>query len=206
MDTVWQPVHQDQTMTNNVLQKPSFFRFLSAIDSDLASRARLQGCSFCGGTLHSACYPRKPRGGSVEFEATAPTMRQSFCCDNCRRRTTPESVRFLGQRVYPGFVMVLLSAMQSGVKDTLINELQLHLGVARRTLQRWRHWWREIFVATPFWNLGRGRFMPPIEHAALPMSLLERFTGKDAQTQLVRCLRFLAPLSRPGVITLNDGR
>jgi len=59
MDTVWQPVHQNQTMTNNVLQKPSFFRFLSAIDSDLASRARLQGCSFCGGTLHSACYPRK---------------------------------------------------------------------------------------------------------------------------------------------------
>ena len=193
-------------MTNNVLQKPSFFRFLSAIDSDLASRARLQGCSFCGGTLHSACYPRKPRGGSVEFEATAPTMRQSFCCDNCRRRTTPESVRFLGRRVYPGFVMVLLSAMQSGVTDTLINELQLRLGVARRTLQRWRHWWREIFVATPFWDLGRGRFMPPIESAALPMSLLERFTGKDAQTQLVRCLRFLAPLSRPGVITLNEGR
>ena len=119
MDTVWQPVHQDQTMTNNVLQKPSFFRFLSAIDSDLASRVRLQGCSFCGGVLHSACYPRKPRSGSVELETTAPTMRQSFCCDKCRRRTTPESVRFLGRRVYPGFVMVLLSAMQSGVTDTL---------------------------------------------------------------------------------------
>jgi hypothetical protein len=102
--------------------------------------------------------------------------------------------------------MVLLSGMQSGVTDTLINELQLHLGVARRTLQRWRHWWREIFVATPFWNLGRGRFMPPIEHAALPMSLLDRFSGRDAQSQLVRCLQFLAPLSRPGVITLNDGR
>ena len=149
MDPVWQPVHQNQTMTNNVLQKPSFFRFLSAIDSDLASRAQLQGCSFCGGTLHSACYPRKPRGGSVEFEATAPTLRLSFCCDNCRLQTTPESLSFLGRRVYPGFVMVLFSAMQSGVTDTLINELQLHLWVARRTLQRWRHWWREIFVATP---------------------------------------------------------
>ena len=164
-------------MTVNVLQKPSFFRFLSAIDSDLASRARLQGCSFCGGTLHSACYPRKPRGGSVEFEATASTMRQSFCCDNCRRRTTPESVRFLGRRVYSGFVMFLLCAMQSGVTDNLINELRISLGVAHRTLQRW-HCWREIFVGTPLWNLGRGRFMPPIEHAALPMSLMERFTGK----------------------------
>jgi len=193
-------------MTVNVLQKPSFFRFLSAIDSDLASRARLQGCSFCGGTLHSACYPRKPRGWSVELETTAPTIRQSFCCDNCRRRTTPDSVRFLGRRVYPGFAMVLLSAMQSGVTDTLINELQLHLGVARRTLQRWQHWWREIFVGTPFWNLGRGRFMSPIEPAALPKSLLDRFTGQDAQSQLVLCLRFLAPLSSPGVIMLNDGQ
>jgi hypothetical protein len=71
-------------MTINVLHKPSFFQFLSAIDSDLASRARLQGCSFCGGTLHSACYPRKPRG-SVEVETTAETTRQSFCCDKCRR-------------------------------------------------------------------------------------------------------------------------
>lgn len=48
--------------------------------------------------------------------------------------------------------------------------------------------------------------MPPIEHAALPMSLLDRFSGKDAQSPSVRCLQFLAPLSRPGVITLNDGR
>ena len=48
--------------------------------------------------------------------------------------------------------------------------------------------------------------MPPIEPAALPMSLLERFTGNDVQSQLVLCLLFLAPLSRPGVITLNDGR
>jgi hypothetical protein len=101
--------------------------------------------------------------------------------------------------------MVLLSAMQAGVTDTLINELQLHLGVARRTLQRWRHWWRETFVGTSFWDLGRGRFMPPIEPAALPMSLLERLTGTDVQSQLVLCLLFLASLSRPGVITLTDG-
>lgn len=191
-------------MTVNTFEQPGFLQFLAAIDTDLASRARMQGCRFCGGALHSACYPRKPRGGVVV--ATEATTRHSFCCDKCRRRTTPESVRFLGRRVYPGFVMVLLSAMKSGVTDTLINELQLHLGVARRTLQRWRHWWREIFVKTPFWDLGRGRFMPPIDHAALPMSLLDRFNGQDGQSQLVLCLRFLAPLSRPGVITLHDGR
>ena len=191
-------------MTVNTFEQPGFLQFLAAIDTDLASRARMQGCRFCGGALHRACYPRKPRGGAVM--ATEATTRHSFCCDKCRRRTTPESVRFLGRRVYPGFVMVLLSAMQSGVTHTLINELQLHLGVARRTLQRWRHWWREIFVRTPFWDLGRGRFMPPIEHAALPMSLLDRFKGQDGQSQLVLCLRFLAPLSKPGFFTQDDGR
>lgn len=192
-------------MTVNILQQPCFFQFLAAIDSDLASRARIQGCSFCGGVLHSACYPRKPQV-SGELEAAVATTRHSFCCDKCRRRTTPESVRFLGRRVYSGFVVVLLSAMQSGVTDNLIKEFRLSLGVARRTLQRWRQWWCEIFVGTPFWTLGRGRFMPPVEHAALPNSLLERFSGMDAQSQLVRCLQFLAPLSMPGFFTHDDGR
>jgi hypothetical protein len=192
-------------MTVNILHQPCFFQFLAAIDSALASRARIQGCNFCGGVLHSACYPRTPQG-SGELETTAATSRHSFCCDKCRRRTTPESVRFLGRRVYPGFVMVLLSAMQSGDTDKLINELRLSLGVARRTLQRWRHWWGEIFVGTPFWTFGRGRFMPPIEHAALPNSLLERFSGIDAQLQLTRCLQFLVPLSKPGFFTHDDGR
>lgn len=192
-------------MTVNILHQPCFFQFLAAIDSDLASRARIQGCNFCGGVLHSACYPRKQRV-SGELETAAATTRHSFCCDKCRRRTTPESVRFLGRRVYPGFVMVLLSAMQSGVTDKLINELRLSLGVARRTLQRWRHWWCELFVGTPFWTLGRGRFMPPVEHAALPNSLLERFSGMDAQSQLVWCLQFLAPLSKPSFFTHDDGR
>ena len=49
-------------MTASILQQPGFFQFLASIDIDLASRARIQGCSFCGGVLHSACYPRKPRG------------------------------------------------------------------------------------------------------------------------------------------------
>ena len=126
--------------------------------------------------------------------------------ERCRRRTTPPSVRFLGRRVYPGFVLVLLGAMQSGVTDSRIDELRLSLGVARRTLQRWRHWWREIFVQTQFWQLARGRFMPSIVHAALPAGLLERFQSGDARSQLVQCLLFLNPLSVPGALRLREGR
>lgn len=119
----------------------------------------------------------------------------------------PASVRFLGRRVYPGFVMVLLAAMQSGVTASRIDELRSSLGVARRTLQRWRHWWREMFVQTQLWQIGRGQFMPPIDHAALPGSLLERFVAGNAQTQLILCLRFLEPWSVvPGAVRLREGR
>ena len=97
---------QDLSMIANVIQEPSPFQFLTAIEADLACRTRLRGSGFCGDVPHRACYPRKPRGGSVELETKIPTMRQSLCCDKCKRRTTPESVRFLGRRVYPGFIMV----------------------------------------------------------------------------------------------------
>jgi len=50
-------------VTHSALQHPKLFHFLSTIDEDLAARSRLLGCSFCGGVLHSARYPRKPRGG-----------------------------------------------------------------------------------------------------------------------------------------------
>ena len=79
-------------------QHPNLFRFLSAIDEDLAAKSRVQGCGFCGGVLHSARYPRKPRGGPMQAQASSLTTRQSFCCERCRRRTTPASVRFLGRR------------------------------------------------------------------------------------------------------------
>jgi hypothetical protein len=53
-------------MTVKTFEQPGFLQFLAAIDTDLASRARMQGCRFCGGALRSACYPRKPRGGATE--------------------------------------------------------------------------------------------------------------------------------------------
>jgi len=192
-------------VTHSTSQHPKLFHFLSTIDEDLAAKARAKGCGFCGGVLHSARYPRKPRGAPPELNGASPT-RHSFCCETCRKRTTPASVRFFERRGYPALVMVLLAAMQAGVTDSRIDELRASLGVARRTLQRWRHWWREVFVRTPFWEIERGRFMPPVEHTALPASLLERFLGGDAQAKLIQCLRFLAPLSVPGAGTLREGR
>jgi hypothetical protein len=99
--------------------------------------------------LHRADYPRKPRGCSREVRA-GHASRLSYCCARCRKRATPASVRFLGRRVYLGLAVVLVSA-----------RLGQLLGVCRRTVARWRDWWREQFPRTPLWRAGCARFMPP---------------------------------------------
>jgi hypothetical protein len=98
-------------------QHPKLFHFLSTIDENLAAKARAKGCGFCGVVLHSARCPRKPRGGPSELNEASPT-RHSFCCETCRKRTTPASVRFFERRGYPALVVVLLAAMRAGVTDS----------------------------------------------------------------------------------------
>ena len=64
----------------------------------------------------------------------------------------------------------------------------------RRTIERWRVWWRKVVPATAFWRNARAAFMPPLDEARLPEALIERFTG-DAPDRLIALLRFLAPLT-----------
>jgi len=108
-------------------------QLLEKVDLDLAEQAHQQGCLFCGGKLHRADYDRKPRGGP-EWD-----YRYSFCCarEGCRRRRTPESVRFMGRRVYAGLVVVLVSARVHGLKPERVARLREALGIERRTLERW---------------------------------------------------------------------
>jgi len=133
-----------------------------------------QSCPHCGGKLNWANYPRKPRG--VDKQA----FRFSLCCsqDGCRRRQTPESIRFLGRKIYPALIVVLVSAMNHGLSQTRVAQLRKTLTVSRATLNRWRRWWRTHFVQTPFWKTARARFMPLVCELNLPGSLCERF-GED---------------------------
>ena len=184
------------------LQDPKLHTLLLGIDLDLAARARSAGCKHkdCDGTLHSARYPRKAALAMphVEESDRDDIKRFSFCCERCRRRTTPASVRFFGRRVYPAVLVLVLSAMRNGVTGSRASELRETFGVARRTLERWRHWWRELFVKTPFWNYARGRFMPVLDYSALPEGLINRFQATRVEERLVQCLRFLGPLTAPG--------
>ena len=118
-------------MCHALLRDASLYAQLLTFDQDLAAEARAAGCGFCGGRLHSARYPRKPRGG-LEDLGPDYTTRLSFCCavDGCRRRTTPPSVRYLGRRVYLGAVVVLVTALRGGITATRAAQLRAWLGVA----------------------------------------------------------------------------
>ena len=159
------------------------------------------GCA-CGGVLHCANYPRKPRGCLNEVRADFES-RFSFCCNRCRRRTTSMSVRFLGRRVYLGLAVVLHSGRHAG-QNAAAARIAASVAIPVRTLQRWQQWWVQLFPLTPLWQANCARFMPPVSPDLFPMSLLERFAGK-AEESLMRLLLFLTPIT-VRTITVNEGR
>lgn len=171
------------------------YDLLQHCDADLAAEQRAAGCPRCGGVLHSARYPRKPRGciGPLDPEYG---WRRSFCCagEGCRKRATPPSLRFLGRKVYLGVVVVLISALRCGVTPGRLRYLEARVGVSQRTVMRWRRWWCEAFVATPFWRAAAAKLVPPVEQVQLPASLLERFAGA-VRDRLVSLLHFIAPIT-----------
>jgi hypothetical protein len=172
-----------------------FHEFQLEVDRERAAAVREAGCVQCGGVLHSAAYHRKTRGAPPEL-GDEHAVRCSFCCaeEGCRKRHTPPSLRFLGRKVYLGAVVVLVSAMRHGATPARMRKLREHLGVSRRTVERWRVWWREAFAESPFWRAAAAAFLPPVERALLPASLLERFAG-DHEARLVALLRLLGPIT-----------
>jgi hypothetical protein len=188
-------------MSTKLLRDPGLVERLERIDDELAEAARREPCRFCGaGKLHCGDYPRKPRG-HPGLDDRGPVRRRSFCCsrEGCRKRTTPHSVRFLGRRVYLGVVVTLVSAMAHGLTAGRMKKLRDELGVDRRTVERWRVWWTETFVETPFWKAFRGNLMPPVVEGLLPRSLWERF-GRTREG-LVAMMGAISPVttaSRPG--------
>ena len=123
-------------MCHALLQNPKFFTLLVQIDADLAAQMHAAGCS-CGGVLHRANYPRKPRACPKEVRADFES-RLSFCCNLCRKRSTSMSVRFLGRRVYLGLAVVLVPQRRTTLKPGAM-QLADALGVPARTISRWRH-------------------------------------------------------------------
>jgi hypothetical protein len=185
-----------------LLQDIKFFKLLLHIDHELAAQTRGVGCP-CGGILHQANYPRKPRGCPNELRSVYAS-RFSFSCNRCRKRATSQSVRFLGRRVYLALAVVLVSARLAGPTPAA-TRLAKALGMPLRTVQRWRDWWRDQFPLCAFWQATCARFMPPLAIGALPASLLERFGGATGEP-MMRLLVFLTPITVGPAITLQEAR
>ena len=122
-------------MSHSLFTDASFFTLLLKFDEDMAGRVRGRGCARCGGVLDRADFLRKPRGYLVDLEDDF-CRRRSFCCraDRCRRRTTPDSLRFAGRRVYLAVVILLVAAAHQGLSSARERGLAALLQVDRRTL------------------------------------------------------------------------
>lgn len=183
-------------MYQRLLREASFFELLLRFDEDLAREVREAGCA-CGGVLHSARYPRKPRGGP-ESLGREHSIRASFCCaeDGCRRRTTPPSLRFFGRKVFFGVVVLLLPILRDGPSPARLRRLEQRFAVSRRTLYRWRAWWREVVPRSRWWQEERGHWAKAVDPEQLPGSLLAVFSGIEAvPDRVIAVLRRLASLS-----------
>lgn len=193
-------------MLRDLPRDASFWLFLFSIDQDLAETARKMACP-CGGRLHCANYPRKPRGAD---DLPEPYQRRlSFCCDRdgCRKRVTPPSVRFLGRKVYLGVVVILVAAMRQGPSPRRVVELSRLFGADRRTIARWQVLWQEQFPQTPFWKVARGRLLRSVDLSVLPRSLTEAFVHRDDDQQGWRkLLLFLSPITITGGLRIEVSR
>jgi hypothetical protein len=183
-------------MCHAFLEDSRFYQFLFQIDQEIANEVQLEGCAYCGGRLHFAGYPRKPRGMRCARDGTYET-RLSFCCANegCRRRCTPPSVRFLGRKVYLGSIVILVMAMEHGLsikrRKRLIDQLDLY----PQTLSRWRQWWRQIFPVSRCWQTHKSHFIPSVDIRQLPGALLGRLHGNNLAHRVCLLLRLLMPIT-----------
>ncbi len=183
-------------MYQTLLRDSSFFVLLLRFDEDLAAEERELGCA-CGGRLHRGHYPRKPRGGPPGL-GHEHAVRFSFCCgvDGCRRRRTPVSLRFLGRRVFFAVLVLLLPVLREGPTPARLEQLEQAFAVSRRTLLRWRRWWREVFSQSRAFAVWRGRFAEPVASDALPGSLLAVMSqGLETAQGVLAFLALLSPLA-----------
>ncbi|MFH0725921.1 MAG: hypothetical protein V2B19_06160 [Pseudomonadota bacterium] len=183
-------------MLSELLQKNSLFRTLHKIDLDLSQSAQEKGCPFCGGVLHQANYPRKPRGGPAIIPE-AYRIRQSLCCgrEGCRRRSLPSSCLFMGRRVYWGAIILVVMCLRQGrLSGKSICSLERLFDISRQTIKRWILYFRDEFPQSPQWKALRGRVVCLVTNTGLPGALLLHFLNHcpSPEQAIVSCLSFFA--------------
>lgn len=153
-----------------LLPNPNFISGLRVWDEDEARKHQARGCQRCGGVLDRADYPRKPRG--IEL---GEASRSSFCCRQCRRRSSPKSVIFARHKVYAlAAVTLALSCCAGGHGRRLISACAV-CGVSEVTLRRWRQW-SARFLESREWKALRRKLSSGFSVKRWPCSLIEEIT------------------------------
>lgn len=114
--------------------EPIFHQRLRYLDYELVLEIKKSKCCpKCKGQLDTRNFPRKVRGVP---DGEAYATRYSLCCrrEGCRAGLTPPSLRFLGRKGYAAIIIILALDFH---KSLGLNDL-----IARRTLARWRDFWR----------------------------------------------------------------
>ena len=174
----------------------SLIQMLFRIDQDLAEQRQATRCPHCGGHLHHGNYQRKPRGRLDRFPDSY-FIRQIFCCGNpeCRRRTLPPSVLFMGRRVYwRGAILLIMALRQRRPHSASSASLQKLFEVSRQTIDRWVDFFRELFPKSEQWQRLRGLVGAQVGDHDLPGSLLDFFGRRYSAPEeaFLGCLRFMA--------------
>ena len=192
-------------MYHNLPSDARFWSFLFSVDEDLAETTRKQACP-CGGRLHCANYPRKPRGGPDQLPETYQ-LRFSFCCDRdgCRKRVDaavgalPRPKGLPRCRGHPGQRHAARADATPGPRAlrTLRRRPAHHrplAGLLARTLPQ-----------TPFWKVARARSGPRCRSSRpfhSPSSTPSSAASDDCDGW-GRLLRFLAPITIPGGLRIE---
>lgn len=172
------------------------FEILYKIDKELAEKIKQSPCPYCGSALHTANYNRKPRG----VNASIPDeflRQQSLCCSNedCRKRVQPQSVRFMGRRVYWMCVILVVMALRQNRPDGYAaNKLIKMYGCDKKTLKRWIEYFQHTFPSTSQWKKLRGKIDASIDNNSLPGDVVYYFINRadSPQNGLIQCLLFFS--------------
>lgn len=109
---------------------------------------------------------------------------------------TPQSIRFLGRKVYFGAIVVLVAAMLGGASPRRRQRLRELCGADNRTLARWRMWWAEVFSQTSVGkNLLARLALFGVPGVPIPRLLLRSLKAASLQEALSGALRLLLPLT-----------
>ncbi len=174
-----------------LLRSARFFSFLFSLDQETAGRIKERRCPVCGGQLDAAKYSRVARG-----LAEAPDKRElyvfSMCCRHCRKRVTPPSLRFSGQKQHAKGVILLAHVLDKGVTKRKITKLRELLGVSERTIRRWLRAWQAKIAGSTWWRELKARDLT----VGSPVDALERMllAAKSCFNSLAVILREIPDL------------